>query len=196
MQDLKEHAFKDESRSHHDLLSTCQVTLSHTPQPLRGAMATSYHLLLGQALPSPPSVPPQKATPVEEQPPMATPLAPMPKQSPRPKNWLPLPEPMGSMPMDGATPKATQGGPPSPKKWETPLWFQSLKPSCAGAFQRDSDIVIEARLHFFSKHSYNFTGYDTWDLSTVFKKLGISAGLLGTEIHEIQSSWTEPEELK
>ena len=83
MQDLEEHAFEDESRSHHDLLYTCQAALSHTPQLLRGAMVTSYHLLLGQAPPFPPSILPQKATLVEEQPPMAAPLAPMPKQSPR-----------------------------------------------------------------------------------------------------------------
>ena len=56
MQDLEEHTFKDESRSHHDFLSACLVTLSPNPQPLRGAMATSYHLLLGQGPPSPPSI--------------------------------------------------------------------------------------------------------------------------------------------
>ena len=98
--------------------------------------------------------------------------------------------------MGRATPRAAQGGPPSPKKWETPLWFQLLKPSHAEAFQRDSDIMIEGRLHFFSKYSYNFTGDGTWDLSTVFKKLAISASLLGTEIHEIQPSWTGPEDVK
>ena len=49
IQDLEEHAVEDESQSHHDLLSACQATLSHNLQPLRGAMATSYHLLLGQA---------------------------------------------------------------------------------------------------------------------------------------------------
>ena len=81
MQDLEEHTFNNESRSHHDFLSTCQVTLSCNPQPLTGGMATSYHLLLGQAPPLPPSIPPQKAPPVEEQPPTATPQAPMPKQS-------------------------------------------------------------------------------------------------------------------
>ena len=64
--DLEEHAIEDESQSHHDLLSACQAALSHNPQPLRGAMATSYHLLLGQTLPSSPTVPPQKARPSEE----------------------------------------------------------------------------------------------------------------------------------
>ena len=56
--------------------------------------------------------------------------------------------------------------------------------------------MIEARLHFFSKHSYNFTGDGSHDLSRIFKKLATSTSLLGTAIYEIQSSWTEPEELK
>ena len=56
--------------------------------------------------------------------------------------------------------------------------------------------MTEARLHFFSKHSYDLTGDSSWDLSTVFRKLAIKAGLLGTEIHEIQSSWTGSKELK
>ena len=103
---------------------------------------------------------------------------------------------MGSMPMGGATPKATLGGPPNPKKQETPPWFKSLKPSHAEAFIQDCSIVIEARLKFFSKHSYNFTGDGSHDLSGIFKKLAVSTGLLGTAIYEIQSSWTEPEELK
>ena len=59
--DLEEHAIEDESQSHHDLLSAYQAALSHNPQPLRGAMATSYHLLLGQAPPSSPTILPQKA---------------------------------------------------------------------------------------------------------------------------------------
>ena len=56
--------------------------------------------------------------------------------------------------------------------------------------------MTEARLHFFSKHSYNFTGDGSCDLSTIFKKLATRVVLLGTEIYEIQSSWTGLEELK
>ena len=89
-----------------------------------------------------------------------------------------------------------QRGPPIPKKQESPLWFQSLKPSCAEAFLRDPHIVIEVRLHFFSIHSYNVTGDSSHDLSTDFKKLATSTGLLGTAIYEIQTSWNGPEELK
>ena len=98
--------------------------------------------------------------------------------------------------MGRATPVAMLGGPPSPKKQETPPWFKSLKPGHAEAFLRDSNIVVEARLCFFSKHSYNFIEDGNHDLSRIFKKLAVSADLLGTDIHEIQASWTGPEELK
>ena len=100
MQELEEQALREESKSHHDFLSTCQATLHHTLQPLRESLATSYHVLLGQSSLSPPSVLPAKAPLVEEQPPTATPLTPAPKQSPRPKRQLPSPEPQGSMSID------------------------------------------------------------------------------------------------
>ena len=116
MQGLQEQAFREESRSHHDFLSSCQATLCHSPQPLRGALATSYHLLLGQAPLSPQPILPPRTHPVEEQPPIAAPPTPMPKQSPRPKRQHPLPEPMGSMLIGRVTPKAMLGGPLSPKK--------------------------------------------------------------------------------
>ena len=74
--------------------------------------------------------------------------------------------------------------------------FKSLKPSHAEAFLRDSDIMVEARLCFFSIHSYNFNQDSNCNLSGIFKKLATSAGLLGTNIHEIEASWTGLEELK
>ena len=56
--------------------------------------------------------------------------------------------------------------------------------------------MVEARLLFFSKHSYNFNEDGNCDLSRIFKKLAKTANLLGTNIYEIQASWTGPEELK
>ena len=88
------------------------------------------------------------------------------------------------------------GGPPNPKKWETPPRFKSLKPSQADTFPRDSDLVVEARLCFFSKHSYYFNQGRNCDLSKVFKNLAKKAGLLCTDIYEIEASWTGREELK
>ena len=116
MWSLEEQAFGEESRSHHEVLSSCQAALCHSPQLLRGALAASYHLLLGQAPPSPSPILPPRTPSAEEQPSTAVPPMPMPKQSPRVKRWLPSLELMGNKPMGGATPVATLGGPPSPKK--------------------------------------------------------------------------------
>ena len=100
------------------------------------------------------------------------------------------------MPIGGATPKATLGGPRSPKRQEIPHWFTTLKPNCAEAFSQDSDMVKEARREYFSKHSFDFTSDSNHNLSGMFKHLATSAGLLGTYIYETQSPWTGPEELK
>ena len=107
-----------------------------------------------------------------------------------------MPELQGSTSINGTAPKAMQKGPSSPKRQEAPAWFTSLKPSHAEAFLWDSSIMKEARLHFFSNHSYNFVDDGTRDLSDVFKELAKSASLLGEAIYEMQLSWTRPEELK
>ena len=98
--------------------------------------------------------------------------------------------------MGGTSPKATLGGPPSPKRQETPPWYKTLKPSYAEAFSQDSDMVKEARMEFSLKHFYNFATDGTCDLSRTFRQLAASTNLLGTSIYEIQSSWTGPKELK
>ena len=98
--------------------------------------------------------------------------------------------------MDRTSPKASQEGPSSSKRREIPIWFASLKPSHAEAFSHDSDLVKEARLHFFSTHPCDWVIDGTNDLPNIFRELAESAGLLGKVIHEIQLSWTGPEELK
>ena len=196
MWDLEEQAIGEESRSCNNFLSACQVILYSSPPLLKGTLAASYHILLGQTPLSPPLVPPQRTSPMEEKPTTAVSPAPVPKQSPRPKRQHPLPDPMESMPIGGTTPMATLGGPPSPKRQEIPPWFKTFKPNCTKAFSRDSNMVKEARREYFSKHSSNFITDSNYNLSGTFKHLAISAGLLGTSIYETQSPWTGPEELK
>ena len=48
MQELEEQAIREESKSHHDFLSTCQAVLHHALQPFKENLTTSYHILLGQ----------------------------------------------------------------------------------------------------------------------------------------------------
>ena len=98
--------------------------------------------------------------------------------------------------MDGTSPKASQEGPSSSKRREIPVWFASLKPSHVEAFSCDSDLVKEARIHFFSTHPYDWIIDGTNGLSDIFRELAESIGLLGKVIHEIQLSWTGLEELK
>ena len=131
MRDIEEQAMGEESRSHNDFLTACQVILYSSPPWLKSALAALYHILLGQTPPSPPLISPQRTSPVEEQPTATVSPTLVPKQSPRPKRQHPLPGPMESMPIGGATPKATLGGPPSSKRWEIPHWVTTLKPNCA-----------------------------------------------------------------
>ena len=115
MWSLEEQAFGEESRSHHKVLSSCQATLYHSPQLLKEALAASYHLLLGQAPPSPHPILPPRTPSAEEQPSTAIPPMPMPKQSPRLKRQYPLPEPTGNMSMGRATWQLCWGDLPAPR---------------------------------------------------------------------------------
>ena len=68
MQDLEQQAIVEESGSHNDFLSTCQVILYSSPPSLKGTLVASYHILLGQTPLSPPLFLPQRVSPMEEQP--------------------------------------------------------------------------------------------------------------------------------
>ena len=127
MWDLEMQVIQEESRSQGDFLSACQATLYASPPALKSALATSYHILLGQTPPSPPFILLQRASPVEEQPASATPPTPVPKQSPRPKRWHPTPDPVESMALGRTTLKATLGGPPKLQVVRDPVLEQSTQ---------------------------------------------------------------------
>ena len=196
MHKLEEEAIREESKSHHDFLSTCQTILLHAPQPLRENLSTSYYILLGQLPSSLQSAPFTRTPQVEEQPSATTFPRPEPQQSPQPKRWHPLPDPWGSTSMDETSSKASQEGPSSSKRRETPNWFASLKPGHAEAFSHYSDPLKETRLCYFATHPCDRIHDNTDDLSDIFRELAEGAGLLGESIHEIQLLWDGPEELK
>ena len=98
--------------------------------------------------------------------------------------------------MDETSSKASQEGPSSSKRSETPNWVTFLKPAHADAFSHDSDSVKEARSHYFATHPYDWVHGNTDDLSDIFRELAKDDGLLGKSIQEIQLSWDGPEELK
>ena len=71
-----------------------------------------------------------------------------------------------------------------------------LKQSHLEVFSWDTDLVKEARKEYFLKHSYNFTTEGNHNLSEVFKQMAESTELLDTSIHEIQTVWMGPDELR
>ena len=112
--DLEMQAIWEESRSQANFLSASQATLYASPVELKSTLVASYHLLLGQTPLSHLFILSQRDSPVEEQPALAAPPTPVPKQSPKPKRQHPSPDPMESMPMGRTTLKVTFEGPPAP----------------------------------------------------------------------------------
>ena len=152
MHELEEQAIREENKSCHDFLSACQAILLHAPQPLKKNLSTSYHILLGQLPLSLQSIPFARTPQAVEQPSATTSPTPEPKQSPWPKRQHPLPDPRGSTSMDETSSEASQEGPSSSKRRDTPNWSASLKPSHADAFSHDSNPMKEARLCYFATH--------------------------------------------
>ena len=127
MQDLEEQVIWEEGRSQANFLYACQVALYTSPPELKSALATSYHILLGQPPPLPPLTPLQRTSPVEEQPTSIAPPTPAPKQSPRPRRQHPSPDPVESMPPGRITSKVTPVGPPSSQEARGPSLIQSTQ---------------------------------------------------------------------
>ena len=103
---------------------------------------------------------------------------------------------IGDTSIDKTSSTALQEGLLSSKRRETANWFASLKPSCTDAFSHDSDLMKEARSHYFATHPWDWTDGNTDNLSNIFRELAEGADLLGKSIHELQLSWEGPEELK
>ena len=197
MHELEEWALDVENKSCQDSLFTCQAIVCHVLQPLKENLFASYHILLGRLPSSLQSIPFAKTSQVGEQPSAIASPRPEPKQSPWPKRQLSMPDPQGDMSIDETSPTASQEGLSSSKRRETANWFASLKPSQADAFSHDSNLMKEARSHYFATHPWNWNdGGNMDDLSNIFRELAKSADLLGKSIHELQLSWEGPEELK
>ena len=196
MHQLEEEALREETKSHHDFLSACQDVLHHAPQPLKGNLSTSYHILLGRLPSSFQSIPLTKTLQADKQPSAAASPSSEPKQSPWPKRQHSLADPWVSTSMDETSSKTSQEGPSSSKRREAPDWVTSLKPACADAFSHNSNPMKEARSHYFTTHPYDWVHGSFDDLSNIFKELAEGAGLLGKSIYEIQLLWDGLEKLK
>ena len=95
---LEEQVTQEEGKSQIDFLSTCQAALNASPGEFRGALVASYHILMGQVPSSHPFSLSQGASPTKQPSASAVPPVLATEHSPRPKRWLPSPDPVDSMP--------------------------------------------------------------------------------------------------
>ena len=83
----------------------------------------------------------------------------------------------------------------SKQKEEMPL-HKALSRSQQEAFSRDSWLVCKVREEYYQENCPHFNSENSCNLTDVFQNMIESASLLGSEIYEIQETWTERCELE
>ena len=101
----------------------------------------------------------------------------------------PLTWPGGAPSPSQATSKVTPKEPPNSKQEEMPL-HKALSRSCQKAYSRDSRLVQKAREDYFQGNWPHFHSENSYDLKDTFWNMIKSTSLLGSEIYEIQETWT------
>ena len=194
MRELEERALEAENKSHQDFLFAHLAILCQAPQSLKENLHSTFHLLLGQL--SFQLIPFAKVPQAEGQ--LLATISPKsePKWSPQPKRQHSSTDAWGDMSTDEDFPVASQEGPSSSKRERNTDWSSSQKPSHADAFSQDSELMKEARAHYFATHPWDWAHDNMADLSDIFRELAQDAGLLGMSIHEIQISWSGPAHLR
>ena len=116
-------------------------------------------------------------------------LKPEPERSPPPKRQHSSTDAQEDMSMDKDFSTNSQEESSNSKKGRTANWLTSMRSEHVDTFSQDSDLVKEARAHYFTTHSWDWIHRNMEDLSNIFKGLTQEAGLLGKSIFKIQWSW-------
>ena len=190
------HALKAENKSCQHFLVAHQAVLHQAPPSLKENLHSSYSLLLGPLSISHQSLTFTPAPQSEGQPLSTISLKLEPERSPPPKRWHSSTDAQEDMSMDKDFPTNSQEKSLNFKKGRTANWLTSMRSERADAFSKDSDLMKEARAHYFTTQSWDWIHSNTEDLSDIFKGLAQEAGLLGESIFKIQWSWKGPEHLK
>ena len=196
MSELEEWALEVENRSWQDFLSAHLAILCHAPPSLKEDLHSSYNILLGNSSSPLQLVPSARVPQAQGQPPATTSPKSDPTWSPQSKRYHSLTDARGDMSINKNSPMTSQEGPSNSKRGKTTGWSSSLNPSCADAFSWDLSPIKEAKEHYFTTHPWDWAHGNMDNLSDIFRELAQGAGLLGKFIHEIQVSWSGPEELK
>ena len=117
-----------------------------------------------------------------------TPVAPRPSLGT--KWWQPLPNQVVSLPHLGDKAIGTPEEPPF-LRWKDKMPFKKGLEGCwQEAFDKDSDLVWQAREDYFKTNQPHFNWETTHDLSDVFWDMILHVSLLDSQIYEIQEAWT------
>ena len=182
-----------ERRGHLAFLTTCSTTLRAGPPKTCGIMVPPSHLLLGNApistlLYIPPGISPPEQEPALQTPPSSALAATRP--SPQSKWQQNLPDQVEAPSPLVATSNMTPKEPPhSRQKEEMPL-HKALTRSQQEAFNRDSQLVHKVREEYYQENHPHFNSKNSCNLMDIFWNMVESASLLGSEIYEIQETWT------
>ena len=177
MQDLEAQAIQAENRSRQDFLLAHQMLLHQAPNSVKEDLYFSYSLLLGSSSSRLQCTSFSPAPQAKVNPPLAIYIKPEPEQTPPPKTRHPSADAQEDTSGDEDFPPASQEEPTNPKRGKLINWEALMKYSCFDAFSRDSGLVKEARVHYFTMHPWDWTQGNMDDLSDIFRGLAEHAGL-------------------
>ena len=200
LRDLEAQAIRAENRGCQDFLLAHQMLLHRAPHSVREESYSSYSLLLGLSSLSLQHISFTTTPQAEANPSSAASTAisikPETRRSPLPKRQCSSEDVQEDMSSDEDFSPVSQEEQPHSKRGKMVNWQTSMKPGHSDAFNRDSDLVKEAKAHCFATHPWDWTQRNMNDLSDIFKGLTQSADLLGKCIFEMQDSWKGPDYLK
>ena len=153
-------------------------------------LVASYHILLGHAPMSHLFSISQGAPPFPSGSTPRTSFPPMPKHSPRPKQWHFSPDLMDALPLGGTTAHATPEGPSTSKQQEIMALHKALTRSHQMTFSWDSSLVNETREEYFRSHHPNFNHENTHDFTEVLWCMIKTVDLFGSAMIKITEAWS------
>ena len=191
IQCLEAETIEEEGRDCLTFLTACSAALRANPSKAHGRMVTPYHLLRRNApmsalLSIPPGVSPPKQEPALQTPPSSAPAATGPSLW---SKWQHnLPDQVEALSPPAATSNVAPEDPSHSKQKEEMPFHKALSRSQQEALSRDSWLVHKAREEYYWENHPHFNSENACDLIDVFQNIIESAGLLGSEIYDIQET--------